>query len=41
MCECWERINNKWYVYDDMNVSEISGNIISSNAYCLFYRKKN
>jgi len=32
--------NNKWYNYDDANVNEISSsNIITSNAYCLFYRK--
>jgi len=33
--------NNKWYSYNDTNVSEINPNmLISSKAYCLFYRKK-
>lgn len=33
--------NNKWYHFNDTNVSEISEqNIISNKAYCLFYRKK-
>lgn len=33
--------NGKWYHYDDMNVNEVEdNNIISSNAYCLFFRKK-
>ncbi len=36
--------NNKWYHFNDTNVSEIHDNnlssIISPRAYCLFYRKK-
>lgn len=32
--------NNKWYVFNDTNVTEISENeIISSKSYCFFYRK--
>ena len=34
--------NGKWYVFNDMEVSEISQErVISSQAYCLFLRKKN
>ena len=35
--------NDKWYHYNDTNISEIkeNGNIISPKAYCFFYRKKN
>lgn len=33
--------NGKWYLYNDTNVGEVSHEyIISSKAYCLFYRKK-
>ena len=33
--------NNKWYSFNDTNVSEINSNmLISTKAYCLFYRKK-
>tara|TARA_Y100000389_G_scaffold396_2_gene376 strand:- start:899 stop:1927 length:1029 start_codon:yes stop_codon:yes gene_type:complete len=33
--------NNKWYDFNDTNVTQINeNNIISSNSYCLFYRKK-
>ena len=34
--------NNKWYKYDDTDVNEIKdhSNLITSDAYCLFYRKK-
>jgi len=33
--------NNKWYKFNDTNVSEIKEeNVISSQSYCLFYRKK-
>ena len=33
--------NNKWYSFNDTNVSEINPTmLISSKAYCLFYRKK-
>jgi ubiquitin C-terminal hydrolase len=32
--------NNKWYKFDDSNVSEIldENNLITKNAYCLFYK---
>ena len=34
--------NGKWYVFNDMEVTEIPENrVISSQAYCLFLRKKN
>lgn len=37
--------NNKWYHFNDTNISEIHEtnimSIISPKAYCLFYRKKN
>lgn len=37
--------NNKWYHFNDTNISEIPEtnilSIISPKAYCLFYRKKN
>ena len=34
--------NNKWYEFNDENVSEINiDNIITKNAYCLFYKKIN
>ena len=34
--------NDKWYVFNDTDVKEISENdIIGPQAYCLFYRKKN
>ena len=33
--------NNKWYHFNDTNVSEIDkSKIITESAYCLFYRKK-
>jgi len=34
--------NNKWYHFNDTSVSEVGMNetIISTKAYCLFYRKK-
>ena len=33
--------NNKWYSFDDNTVNNINGSeILSNNAYCLFYRKK-
>ena len=36
-----KNFDNKWYEYDDNNVREIdSDNIITKNAYCLFYQKK-
>ena len=35
--------NQKWYLFNDTNVKEIDdkSNLISDNAYCFFYRKKN
>lgn len=35
--------NDKWYHFNDSQVTEIKKkeNVISSKAYCLFYRKKN
>ena len=35
--------NGKWYHFNDTNVSEVSDNrqIITSKAYCFFYRKQN
>tara|TARA_B100000035_G_C21036620_1_gene571341 strand:+ start:4488 stop:5510 length:1023 start_codon:yes stop_codon:yes gene_type:complete len=37
-----KNLNGKWYLYDDTEVIEITDveNLVSSNAYCLFYRKK-
>ena len=33
--------NNHWYLFDDLNVKQISDSeVISSKAYCLFFRKK-
>ena len=33
--------NNNWYKFDDSNVEKINpSSLISSNAYCLFYKKK-
>ena len=33
--------NNKWYCFDDLSVKQISDSeVISSKAYCLFFRKK-
>ena len=33
--------NTKWYIFDDNIVNSISeSDILSNNAYCLFYRKK-
>ena len=32
--------NNKWYKYDDDSVIEMDEkDLVSSNAYCLFYQK--
>jgi ubiquitin C-terminal hydrolase len=35
--------NGKWYLFNDTNISEVTNipSIVSSKAYCLFYRKKN
>ena len=34
--------NNKWYKFNDTNVSEIENpaTMIKSDAYCFFYRKR-
>lgn len=33
--------DNKWYKFDDSNVQKVANSsVISSNAYCLFYKKK-
>jgi len=33
--------NGKWYLFNDTNVNEVdASHLISSKAYCLFYRKK-
>lgn len=35
-------IEDKWYTFNDTNVTNINSNaVISVNAYCLFFRKKN
>jgi ubiquitin C-terminal hydrolase len=35
-------INNKWYHFNDTNITEIHPtNIVTNQAYCLFYNKKN
>jgi ubiquitin C-terminal hydrolase len=37
---CCKNLNNKWYNYDDNNVTKINEEeIINNNAYCLFYQK--
>ena len=37
-----KNLNNKWYKYNDRNVSLLDeSNIVTSNAYCLFYKKIN
>ena len=38
-----KNLNKNWYLYDDTTVEEITDtyNLITPNAYCLFYRKKN
>ena len=34
--------NDEWYNFDDTSVSKINKNdIITNNAYCLFYKKNN
>ncbi len=37
-----KNLNDKWYLYDDTEVTEVGSidNLVTSNAYCLFYRKK-
>jgi len=38
-----QNANKKWYLFNDDEVTEIDdlNNIVTNNAYCLFYRKKN
>ena len=32
--------NDKWYHFNDTNISEINeNNVISAKTYCLFYKK--
>ena len=34
--------NNEWYLFNDTNISKVSHlKIVSAQAYCFFYRKKN
>ena len=37
-----KNLNGKWYLYDDTEVLEMTDveNLVTANAYCLFYRKK-
>lgn len=37
-----KNLNEKWYLYDDTEVTEVKNidKLVSSNEYCLFYRKK-
>jgi ubiquitin carboxyl-terminal hydrolase 8 len=39
----FSKTNNNWYLYNDTGTSLVKNenSIISNNAYCLFYRKKN
>lgn len=38
---CVKNANGKWYEFNDTNVIEFNENkVVSSNNYCLFYRKK-
>ena len=34
--------NGKWYLFDDMSIKELEDqqDVITNEAYCLFYRKK-
>ena len=35
------QVGDKWYTFDDNNVSEIdSSNVVNSSAYVLFYEKR-
>ena len=37
-----KNLNGKWYNFNDTNIEELPENkIITTNTYCLFYRKKN
>ena len=40
---CINNADNKWVHFDDENMSIITDEkeLVSQNAYCLFYRKKN
>lgn len=40
---CFSKTNGQWYLYNDSGTSLVKdeNQIISINAYCLFYRKKN
>ena len=39
---CKNKIENKWFEFNDSNVSEIDeSKIVSSSAYVLFYKKRN
>lgn len=39
---CYSKTNNNWYLYNDSHASLVknTNDIISNNAYCLFYKKK-
>ena len=39
---CFSKTNNNWYHYNDSNATLVKNenDIISNNAYCLFYKKK-
>ena len=38
---CIKNANGKWYIFNDTQVNEIKEeHVISTQAYCLFYRKK-
>lgn len=40
---CYSKTRNNWYLYNDSGTSLVkdTSKLISNNAYCLFYRKKN
>ena len=39
---CYNNIENKWYSFNDSRVDEIdTNNIVTKNAYILFYKKRN
>ena len=33
-------LNNKWYIYNDSRVSDLNSDLITNNAYILFYQKE-
>ena len=37
-----KNVNNKWYHFNDTNVSEVKQNksMVGAQAYCFFYRKR-